>query len=98
MPNIQFKAKPETIYNMDDSVAYIRVKVPAINRQHCDMHAFRTHKRFGGFANSDMFPGMIKRSLQNAGVGSYIRLDDIPKCTRIDESGFLAKVTITIDK
>lgn len=96
MPAITFKAKAESIFNMDDSLAYERVKVPAIERRHCDMDAFRRHPKFGSYANSDLFKGLISRQLKLAGIGEHIRLDRMPDCVALDRSGFLATVTITI--
>jgi hypothetical protein len=96
MPNITFKAKIETIYNADDTVAWQWVKVPAIERRHCDMAAFRTDAKFGGYANSDLFTSMLKRALKEAGVQQHIKLHDLPANVTIDDSGFLARVTISI--
>jgi hypothetical protein len=95
MPNIQFKAKVEKIYNMDNTLAYERIKVPAITHNHCDMAAFRSHADFGGFANSDLFSNMIKRALSKQEVPAYIKLDSLPDCVTV-EHGFLAKVTISL--
>lgn len=94
MPAITFKGKIETIYNMDDTVAYRRIKVPAIERRHCDMPAFRTHTRFGAYSNSDLFKSMLRHALTAAGIGEYIRLDQLPECVTVDASGFLASVSI----
>jgi hypothetical protein len=98
MPEIRFKTKPETIYNLDDSPAYTELKVPAITARHCDMPAFRTHPRFGGYANSDLFPALLKRELGKLGipVGGYLRLDELPDQVSVDTSKFLATVTITL--
>ena len=96
MPTIKFKAKVETIHNMDGTFAFQRVKVPAFSRNHCDMAAFRKHPRFGSYANSDLFPSMICRALTALGVGSHVRLDDIPASVTVDASGFLARVTVTL--
>lgn len=96
MPSITFKAKIETIYNADDTPAWRWVKVPAIERRHCDMSAFRQHPRFGSYANSDFFKSMLARSLKQNGVKEYIKLHEMPDCVTIDESGFLAKVTINL--
>lgn len=96
MPTINFKAKIETIYRADDSVAWRWVKVPAIERRHCDMQAFRKNAKYGSYANSDMFGAVIKRALKEAGVKEYIKLHDIPANVTIDEGGFLAKVTIEV--
>lgn len=97
MPNIQFSTKVKTVYNVDESVAWRYVKVPAITRSHCDMHAFRSHPRFSATANSDLFPAVIKRALAAIKVKETIRLDQVPSGVTIDESGFLALVTITLD-
>jgi hypothetical protein len=96
MPNITFKAKVETVYHMDDSVAYQRIKVPKIERRHCDMAAFRNDPKFGGLANSDIFPNVLRRAMRDAGIGEYIRLGSLPENVEIDTSGFLAQVTIRI--
>jgi hypothetical protein len=96
MPTIQFKAKVETIYNADDTPAWQWVKVPAISRNHCDMAAFRSHPKFGAYANSDLFKNLLARELKSAGVKEYIKLHELPSCVTVDDSGFLARVTITL--
>ena len=96
MTVITFKAKIETIYNADDTPAWRWIKVPAIDRKHCDMAAFRSHARYGSYANSDMFKNMLARDLKAQGVKEYIKLHDLPPCVTVDESGFLARVTINL--
>jgi hypothetical protein len=96
IPTITFKAKVETVYNMDDTVAWQFVKVPKIARRHCDMNAFRAHPKFGAYANSDLFDNLIRRQLTLANVGSEIRLDRIPDAAKVDTSGYLAEVTISL--
>lgn len=91
---IKFKAKIQTIYDMDDSIAYRGVKVPKLTASHCDMAAFRKHPKYGGFANSNMFPGILARIAKEKGLKNFIRLDAIPEGVKIDMSGFLAVVTI----
>jgi hypothetical protein len=94
---VHFKAKPQTIYNMDETVAYVRIKVPALTRSHCDFAAFRSHPKFGPYANSDLFASLLKRALGAAGVGEYLRLDKpLPENVTIDASGFLHAVTIDL--
>ena len=90
---ITFKAKVETMYNPDDTVAYQFIRVPQFARKHCDMNAFRKHPKYGSFANSDMFPNILKRIRKDI-LGETIHLDDIPEAVIVDTSGFLAKVTI----
>jgi hypothetical protein len=59
------------------------------------MTAFRQHKRYGGIANSDLFPNALARIRRD--LGDYIRLDKpLPENVTIDESGFLAKVTLEV--
>jgi len=97
MPTITFKAKPKPVYNMDDSLAYYEVKVPAIKTSHCDMHAFRTHPKYGAWANSDMFQGMINRDIRKLGVRDWLKTNALPDCVSMDDSGFLAKFTINLE-
>ena len=61
MPRITFKAKPYTIQNVDGSNKRLAIDVPTLTRSHCDMHAFRIHPKFGSYANSDLFPSLLRR-------------------------------------
>lgn len=96
MPTIEFRAKIQSVYTPENEHAYDLVKVPAIKRSHCDMAAFRASRRFGSYANSDMFPGMLRRALNGLGIRSHIRLDQLPEGVSVDTSGFLAKVRIEL--
>lgn len=60
------------------------------------MHAFRMSKTLGSYANSDLFPGMLKRAPNAAGIGDYIHLDRLPASVKVDTSRFLAEVTISL--
>ena len=96
MATITFRTKPEVIYNMDDTVAYTRIRVPVFTRSHCDMAAFRKHDKLGGIANSDIFPNALAR-IRRDRVGEYIRLDsELPDGVTVDTSGFLTKVSIEV--
>ena len=96
MARIQFKAKIQTIYNTDDTPAYDYIQVPELDRKHCDMHAFRQHKKYGAYANSDLFKGMLKRIRSDIFQGRPLKLDAIPNNVTVDTSGFLAVVTIEV--
>lgn len=96
MPNITFKAKVEAVYHMDNSVAYHRIKVPKIERRHCDMGAFHTDRYFGPYSNSTVFMPLLRAAMKDAKVSEYIRLDTVPENVEVDTSGFLAQVTIRI--
>ena len=95
MARIAFKAKVQTVYNVDETVAYRVVKVPELARKHCDMDAFRRHARFGGLANSDLFPNVLRR-VKSDRLGEYVRLDRIPEGVNVDTSGFLAEVSLDV--
>lgn len=97
MPTVTFKAKPEAIHNADNTLAYRRVKVPTLTRRHCDMHAFRSHPKFGPYANSELFANLLAKQLRDRAIGPYIRLDRLPACVSADLSGFLATITISLD-
>lgn len=95
MARIEFRAKLETVRNMDDTVAYICVKVPLLTTRHCDMNAFRRHAKFGGLANSDLFPNALAK-IKRERLGEYVRLDRIPEGVTVDTSGYLALVVLNV--
>ena len=97
MAKITYKAKIRTVYNVDGSVAWRYVDIPKIGRHHCDMDAFRNDRAsgFDGIANSDLFLGAINSLVRRmAGGRDTFRLDAIPDGFQVDESGFLAVITI----
>lgn len=95
---ISFKTKIKTMYNPDDSEAYRYVTVPVFKHCHCDMDAMRKHPRYGSFANSDLFLGILaKVRLGIVGkYGNHIKINELPDNISVDDSGFLAVVTITV--
>lgn len=96
---VTFKAKVRRMVNMDGTVAYRYVDVPkTIGCKHCDMQAFRDSAKFGPYANSDFFPGMLRHAVEQVGVkpGGRLKLDALPDGVTVDESGFLAVVSIVI--
>jgi hypothetical protein len=97
MAKISFRAKVQRICNMDDTIAYEYVQVPKLDRKHCDMNAFRQHAKYGSYANSDLFLGMlatIRKGICN--VDGWIKLDAIPQGVSVDTSGFLALVEFDV--
>lgn len=98
MARITFKAKPRDIWNATgETVEFRTIPVPVLKRSHCDMAAFRCHKKYGGFANSDLFPAMLARIRRDiAGPYGELRLDRLPAGVSVDLSGFLATVTIDV--
>lgn len=97
MAKIQFKAKVQTVHFSDTSRNYEYLRVPELDRKHCDMRAFRSHPKYRGYANSDLFKGMLKRIRKEVFAGSDIlKLSAIPAQVTVDTSGFLAIVTIEV--
>ena len=100
MPAITFRAKVETVRNRDGSIAFQRVKVPALTYAHCNMEEWRQHPKWGVLANSDLFIDCLRRQTALAIGGDhvrYLRLDRLPAVVSVDASGFLARVTINLD-
>lgn len=95
MAEIKFKTKVRNAYNLDGSLAFRFVDVPTLTRSHCDMAAFRQHPKFGGFANSDMFPNALSR-IKRDRLGDRIRLDKIPDGVTVNETGFLTIVSFQV--
>ena len=97
MARITFKGKPETISNVDGSLAYEYIRVPVLDRKHCDMGAFRSHPKYGSYANSDMFKGMLARIRSELVGGSLgLRLDRLPANVTVAPGSFLAVVTVEV--
>ena len=96
MARIQFKGKVETIYNVDDTIAYKRIKVPNLDRKHCDMNAFRYHEKYGSYANSDLFKQILGRIKDSFFKSGWIKIDNIPDNVIVDTTGFLAVVIIDV--
>lgn len=92
---VRFKTKPVKYQDLSDKNFYEYIKVPRISRSHCDMGAFRQSKRFGGYANSDLFPGMINRAVAELIHKGKFRADQKPIGVTT-EPGFLTTVIIDV--
>jgi hypothetical protein len=95
---LQFKAKVQTMHDYDDTPLYRFVQVPKVTRRHVDMHEARCHPKFGSYANSDMFPSMLVRACAATGLktGSLLKIDTPPEGVSVDDSGFLAVITVDL--
>ena len=96
MATISFKSKIQEMYNIDGSVAYQYIPVPVLDRKHCDMPAFRSHPKFGAYANSDLFKGMLARARKDIFGNGWLRLDAVPDGVWVDTGGFLAVVSFEL--
>lgn len=93
---IEFKAKVKRTHYSDGS-GYDYVQIPEFDRKHCDMNAFRSHPKYGSYANSDLFKGMLRRiRTERFGNSLLLKLNEIPDGVQVNTSGFLAVVTISV--
>jgi hypothetical protein len=94
---IEFKTKVQTMRTVDDAPLYDYVEVPVFKRSHVDMAAARNHPKYGGYANSDLFLGMLARIRRDVLSGrAFLRLSELPDNVTVDASGFLARVTVQV--
>lgn len=97
MAKISFRTKVQQVYHSDDTLAYEYIQAPELKRSHCDMQAFRTHAKYGGYANSDMFPSMLARIRRDLfGSSGILKLSSVPDGVTVDTSGFLALVEFDV--
>lgn len=96
MATITFKAKVQTMYNMDDTEAYKFISVPQFKTSHADRESFRKHPKYSGLVNSDLFQNVLSRIRRDTIKNDMVRLDQLPANVSVDASGFLAVVTITV--
>ncbi len=96
MAKVEFKSKVRKVYNVDDTLAYCYLDVPELNRQHVNMSEFRQHPKFGPYANSDLFPSMLRRAAEALGVKDRIKMDAIPAGVAINTRNFLAVVSFDL--
>lgn len=97
MARITFKVKPVKEIMPDDTDSGVHILyVPEFTRKHCDMAAFRTHPKFGGMANSTLFPSVLKRVRKDVAPWGHIRTDAVPLNVTIDRTGFLWSVEVDV--
>lgn len=98
MAKITYKTKLRDVWNADMTQVEFRiVDVPELKRSHCDMNAFRQHRKYGSYANSDLFPAMLRRiKMEITKPGGWMKLEELPENVTVDTSGFLATVTIEV--
>ena len=92
---IRFKAKPEKIHFVDGTFYREQIKVPELKRSHVNMNQARSHKKYGSYANSDLFPAMLARIKREKFPKGFIDLANVPEGVKVDTSKFLAVVSWT---
>ena len=96
MATITFKAKINSVYTHDDKLSYGYIKVPIFKKHHCDMNAFRQHRKYGSFVNSNIFNNLLARLHRQYFPQGILKLHNIPDGVAVDSSGFLTTVTIEV--
>lgn len=96
MATITFKGKFKSVYGMDDTLAYSYLTIPSIDKKHCDMAAFRSHAKYGAYANSDMFPGMLARIVSALFPHGRIQTNEAMPDNVTVVHGFLSTITIEV--
>jgi len=100
-----FKGKVKESRYTDGTLARRYISVPVVARHHLDMNEARQHPKYGPYANSVIFAGMVKSALCKAGIRKdctgklWVELPpiaELPPAVTVDESGFLAVVTVDI--
>lgn len=91
MSKITFRAKSHPL----PGGAYM-LHVPNLARAHCDMASFRTHPKYGAYANSNMFPSILKRVRRDLFGDSGCIFSGREYAGVKIEPGFLHTVTIEV--
>lgn len=91
---ITFKTKAVPLHTENGEVVE-SYKIPELKTLHCDMTAFRRHERYGWIANSQLFPGALRRISQDLSRSGWLRADMLPENVQV-KPGFLATITITV--
>lgn len=95
MATIKFKTKMEV---MEDTRLEKDIKtwnIPKIKKHHCNMNEFRSHSKFGGYANSDLFLQIVNGIVKKLFPLGFLREDDLLDIVEIRE-GFLSIITIDL--
>ena len=73
------------------------LSIPKFKRVHVDMAAARRSKRFGSYANSDLFPALLSKVRREwFGDRNWLWLNELPEGVDVDTSGFLAVVSFDV--
>lgn len=92
---IVFKTKFKPVRYVDGSRAHEGASLPKQLSPYADKDAFRRSRRFGSYANSDLFESLLQREMKRLGVPGYLKLGQLPECVTV-ETGFMSTVTIHI--
>lgn len=96
MAQIKFKTKLKSMYIVGGTFDYDYVQVPEFKRSHCDMQAFRSHSKYGAYANSDLFLGMLSHIRKNTFKNGILKMNEIPDGVHVDTSGFFVSVSFDV--
>jgi hypothetical protein len=89
---ITFKTKIQKLHEGDGSVSLIVNYKRNLSRHDCNLRP-NEHTYY----NSDLFLGMLQRAYSTATNGKeWARIASLPESVKVDASGFLATVTVTL--
>ena len=89
---ITFKTKIQKLHEGDGSVSLIVNYKRKLSRHDCNL---RPHEHT--YYNSDLFLGMLQKAYSTATNGKeWARIASLPDSVKVDASGFLAVVTVTL--
>lgn len=97
MATITFKAKVYVDYGADNEhPPESLINPPVLKKSHCDMAAFRTHPKYGAYANSTLFTGILAKIRKETFGSNPLNVNNPPPGVTVDKSGYLAVVTIEV--
>ena len=89
---VTFKTKLKKLHEGDGSVSLIVNYKRKLSRHDCNLRP-NEHN----YHNSDLFLGMLQRAYSTATNGkAWARIASLPESVKVDASGFLATVTVTL--
>ena len=91
-PQITYRVKLKPLVNADCSESMVIDYKRKLDRRDCNLKP-QDHTYY----NSDLFISMLNGAYQEAiQRKTWCRVEQLPECVKLDTTGFLAEVTITL--
>ena len=100
MLQVRWKAKAYqgAVFSGEQPRPFVPVKKTLGRNDVTSLHEFRTHPKWGAYANSDLAGGIIRRLVkERIGNRTFIDTENVPDGVEVDLSGFLAAVTLDLE-
>jgi len=92
------KAYSGVVFSDEQPRPFVPVKKSLGRNDIASLHDFRTHPKWGVYANSDLAGGIVQRLVrERIGNRTFIDTDNVPDGVEVDLSGFLATVTVNLE-